>query len=313
MKKNRERDAYIMALCAIALWSTVATAFKLALRELDPADLLSLTSFVSWLSLGAFLLLRRVFKNGEGRRSAELQWIPRGKEHRRLLFFALLLGLLNPILYYLVLFAAYSRLPAQAAQPLNYTWPLFLALLAAPINGRKPALRDLIGILISLAGVILVSWRPPSGGEMLDGWGVFLALGSGIIWALYWLIGNRLRMDGPRRLFAGFTLAAAVLAVFWWHRGLPLPESPSSLLAVIWIGFFEMGITFLFWNGALERTGNPARIGNLVYLGPFVSLIWINLILGEIIRPATIAGLAVICAGILYGRGLFHRRLGASD
>ena len=219
-----------------------------------------------------------------------------------------LLGLLNPVAYYLVLFAAYDRLPAQAAQPLNYTWPLFLALLAAPISRRFPSVRELAAILVSFIGVVLISWRPASSADSLDVVGVFLALGSGIIWALYWLAGNRIQMDGPARLFAGFTLAAAVLAVLWWRRGFPLPLSAANLAAVAWVGLFEMGITFLLWNRALERTARPARIGNLVYLGPFISLIWIRLVLGEHIRPATIAGLAVIVIGILFGQGLIVRR-----
>ena len=35
---------------------------------------------------------------------------------------SLLPGLLNPCLYYLVLFKAYELLPAQQAQALNYSW-----------------------------------------------------------------------------------------------------------------------------------------------------------------------------------------------
>ena len=39
------------------------------------------------------------------------------------------LGFLNPFLYYVVLFKAYDLLPAQEAQPLNYTWAITLAIL----------------------------------------------------------------------------------------------------------------------------------------------------------------------------------------
>ena len=300
---NRENRAVLLALAAVALWSTVAVAFKLALRDLAPVDLVILSSFVSWLGLGAVMLVRLTSPAGPG--------MPRPT--KRSILSAGLLGLLNPVAYYLVLFAAYDRLPAQAAQPLNYTWPLFLALLAAPISRRFPSLRELLAILVSFVGVVLISWRPSSSADRLDTIGVFLALGSGIIWALYWLAGSRVEMDGPSRLFAGFTLAVVVLAVLWWRRGFPVPVSAGNLAAVVWVGLFEMGITFLFWNGALEHTARPARIGNLVYLGPFISLIWIRLILGEHIRPATIAGLAVIIVGILYGQGILLRRNSGND
>ena len=41
-----------------------------------------------------------------------------------------ILGLVNPFLYYLVLFKAYDLLPAQEAQAINYTWALMLAFLS---------------------------------------------------------------------------------------------------------------------------------------------------------------------------------------
>jgi len=290
MNKPGERQAYILALGAVALWSTVAVAFKLALRELSPLDLVALSVFFSWVSLGTVLLFRRSPP------------FPEFEITKQSVLYSALLGLLTPLGYYWILFAAYDRLPAQAAQPLNYTWPLFLALLAAPISGHKPTGRDLLGLFISLAGVILIARRPESSPEKLDPAGISLALGSGIIWAFSWLMGTRVRMDGTLRLFTGFSSALIVLAVLWLRRGGLIPFSLTGWAAVLWVGLFEMGITFILWNGALERTRRPARIGNLVYLGPFISLFWISLILGERIRPATVAGLAVIVSGILIGR-----------
>jgi drug/metabolite transporter (DMT)-like permease len=272
----------------------VAVAFKLALRDLPPPDLVALATFVSWVSLAAVLLFRRIRNSGAG--------IPDRKTEGTDLLKAGLLGLLNPLAYYWILFAAYDRLPAQAAQPLNYTWPIFLALLAAPMAGRKPSVRDFAGLLISLIGVILISRRPGESAESLDSSGIVLALGSGVIWAFYWLAGTGLKMDGTLRLFTGFTTALPILGIIWLRRGLQVPVTGAGWISLLWVGLFEMGITFMLWNGALESTKKPARIGNLVYLGPFISLLWIAMILGESIRPATVGGLAVIIAGILTGQ-----------
>ncbi len=320
-----ERRALLLAAAAITLWSTVAVAFKKALVYLSPTDLVILASFVSWAGLGMTLLIKWVRNrqaavsshrlSGEGvpETSSALETGSRSRSPHlgaggKTAVISAFLGLLNPILYYLILFGAYDRLPAQAAQPLNYTWPLFLSLLAAPISRRFPSPREILALVVSFVGVILISWRPVSGTDSLDGIGVVLALGSGIIWALYWLLGNRLKIDGGLRLFWGFSMASVILAVLWRQRGFPLPSGPEGYAAVIWIGLFEMGITFLLWDGALANTARPARIGNLVYLGPFVSLLWIRLFLGERIRPATVAGLAVIVLGILVGRGIIARR-----
>ena len=329
MHDASERSALGFAAAAVLLWSTVATAFKLALFGLDPLDLLCLSVMVSWAALGAALLRRRF----SARRSGALSGDPSGAgsavhsadasevgsdvhsadvsgacsggglgSFRKEVLIAGMLGILNPILYYWILFTAYDRLPAQIAQPLNYTWPLFLALLALPINGRGPTRLETAGILISLAGVVLIA--RPGGGvtASADLFGVLLAMGSGVIWALYWLIGNRLAMDGALRLFIGFSAAVIPAFILWAARGFILPGSLSAGLAAVWAGLFEMGLTFLFWDAALQRTARPARIGNLVYIGPFISLIWIALVLEEPIHPLTIVGLAVIVLGILAGR-----------
>ena len=317
MNNESERAALGFAMAAVLLWSTVATAFKLALFGLDPPDLLCLSVMVSWAAIGAALLRRRFSARRSGARagaasgagsvvhSADAPEVHPGRglgSFRKEALIAGMLGILNPIVYYWVLFTAYDRLPAQIAQPLNYTWPLFLALLALPINGRGPTRFETAGILISLAGVVLIARPGGAGAASADPFGVLLALGSGVIWALYWLIGNRLAMDGALRLFIGFSAALPPAFILWAVRGFILPGSPSAGLAAVWTGLFEMGLTFLFWNAALQRTARPARIGNLVYIGPFISLIWIALVLDEPIHPLTIVGLAVIVLGILTGR-----------
>src|SRR5690606_31812383 len=111
----RHHQAVPFALLAVAAWSTVATGFKLGLRVLEPVQLVFLGAVAS---AGLFALLATL-----GR-----QWRPQQAPWKSGLAF----GLLNPFLYYLVLFEAYDRLPAQIAQPLNYTWAITLAVLAVP-------------------------------------------------------------------------------------------------------------------------------------------------------------------------------------
>jgi drug/metabolite transporter (DMT)-like permease len=59
-----------------------------------------------------------------------------------------------------------------------------------------------------------------------------------------------------------------------------------------------MGITFVLWLKALAGAETTAHVGNLVYLSPFFSLIFIGLVVGEAVELSTVAGLALIVAGI---------------
>ena len=72
---------------------------------------------------------------------------------------SLVLGALNPFLYYLVLFEAYALLPAQEAQALNYTWALTMALLAVPLLGHSLRAGELLAALVCYGGVLVIATR----------------------------------------------------------------------------------------------------------------------------------------------------------
>src|SRR5690554_5791064 len=115
---NNENRAIGYALIAVLLWSTVATAFKLTLNYFSPLQMVAAAATVSAIVLGILLGLRQGFKHVLHTFSAH-PW------------YFLALGAINPVVYYLVLFEAYARLPASQAQPLNYTWAIALTFMAA--------------------------------------------------------------------------------------------------------------------------------------------------------------------------------------
>ena len=90
-----------------------------------------------------------------------------------------------------------------------------------------------------------------------------------------------------------FTLAAVL-----FFGELRVPPS-AGLLGVLWIGLFEMGITFVSWLKALQLSRTTAQVSNLVYAAPFLSLFLIHFIVGEEILPSTVLGLVLIVAGVI--------------
>lgn len=73
----------------------------------------------------------------------------------------------------------------------------------------------------------------------------------------------------------------------------------EALLGAMYIGMFEMGITFVIWLKALKLSVNTAKVSNLVFMSPFLALFWIRLFVGEKILFSTIVGLVLIVTGIL--------------
>ena len=70
-------------------------------------------------------------------------------------------------------------------------------------------------------------------------------------------------------------------------------------MAVTYVGLFEMGITFVLWLSALKSTNNTARISNLIFASPFISLMLLATIIGEEIHPSTLFGLVLIITGLV--------------
>lgn len=283
---HSHRQAVLCALGAVLAWSTVAAAFKYSLRWLTPVELLLVASLSSLLVLAGVLAVQG--------RLGQLRWLP-----ARDWLASAAYGFLNPFLYYLVLFEAYRRLPAQVAQPLNYAWPLVLVLLSALWLRQRLRLATLAAMGLSLAGIVLISMQGEAAGSAgSDPTGVALALASTLIWAGYWLANSRDRQDAVLRLSANFACGTLFIAL-WWLAGSPRALPLPGVLGAAYVGVFEMGLTFVLWLSALRLARNAAQVGGLVYLSPFLSLLFIHWVIGETILPATVAGLALIVGGVL--------------
>jgi drug/metabolite transporter (DMT)-like permease len=284
---TNQGKAYVFAGIAIFFWSTVATAFKIALRHIDFFQLLFIATWTSFIFYFVYSIL-------QGKVVTVIHYSL--KEY----IYSALLGLVNPFVYYLILFKAYSLLPAQVAQPLNMIWPIVLVFLSIPLLRQKIAARSFLALFISFAGVYLVSSQgKPFRFEIDEPLGIILAAGSSIIWSFYWILNVRDPREEVQKLLSGFFFAAIYISIlFPFVTDLKSIDLTGALTAV-YAGLFEMGITFLLWLKALKLTTTTDKISNLVYLAPFFSLILIHIFVRESIYWTTVAGLCMIVGGIL--------------
>ncbi|MDE0028769.1 MAG: DMT family transporter [Deltaproteobacteria bacterium] len=287
---QRQTQAYLYAGATVLCWSTVATAFKLSLRHVT-AD--ALVFYSSLVSAGVLLCISLA----TGRLGQLREWRPRD------LRTSLVLGFLNPFLYYVVLFRAYDLLPAQEALTLNFTWPVVLALFSILLLGQPISLRAVLAMGISFSGVAVIATRGDLLGlDLANPRGVALALGSTLIWTFYWIYGVKDRRDPVTRLLVNFVFGCLFSGGFLWLSGSMEVPTPRGLVGAAYIGTFEMGVAFVAWLQALKLSRTTAQVGQLIYLTPFLSLLVIAFVVGEPIYPSTLAGLALIIGGIVLQR-----------
>jgi drug/metabolite transporter (DMT)-like permease len=298
MKENNK--SILLAIVAVLSWSTVATAFKKSLENLSPYGMLLIASITSLLIFIVAITVQR-------------KWGQISSLSKRTWGYFALLGLLNPVAYYLVLFKSYDLLPAQVAQPVNYFWPILLLILLAIFTKQAIPVKKYIGMFISLGGLILIS----TGGKQSDSmeipvFGLVLGLMSALLWASYWMVNNKNKnkADATTACFMSFLFGSIYLTL-----GAPLigiegllakattdftPDPLNGILSGMYVGAFEMGIPFICFGLAMRKTNNPALINQLCYLSPFLSLFFVSTILGETIVPSTYIGLTLIVLGIVF-------------
>jgi drug/metabolite transporter (DMT)-like permease len=281
--------AYLYAVLAVILWGTIPTAFKIALADLSIVTMLGIATMVSLLVL--FIIIATT---GNLKLLAEMS--------RREILWSVMLGLINPVGYYLILLTAYSRLPGQVAQPINMIWPILLVFFSIPFLHQRIPGRSFLALFISLTGVfIIASQGDPLHPGRSDTAAVLLALVSGVLWALYFVMNVRDKRDEAVKLFTNFVFGTMYLIIAMIiNDSFSEKVSLRGVIASIYCGIFEMGITFWLWLKALQLAPATDKVSNLIYFAPFISIILLHFIVGEPVYFTTPLGLLLIISSVLF-------------
>ena len=297
MTKVNQKKAYLLALVAVLFWSTISSASKITLGFIEFDQLLF------WSSLCGTIVLFVINQLGNNRlRKTDLNW--------QAIKSSSIMGFFNPFLYYLILFKAYELLEAQIAGTLNYAWPIALVLLSIPFLKQKISFLSIIAIFISFIGIIIISTKGHLADfKVSDPLGISLAIGSAFIWAIYWILNMKDKREDTGKIMLNLLFGFFYILMYMLITGVKIKiPGTQAVIGVIYIGMFEMSITFVIWLRALNYSFDTAKVSNLIYLSPFVALFIIRLTVGEKIHISTIIGLAFIISGIIIQQMMGQRK-----
>jgi len=223
---------------------------------------------------------------------------------------ALLLGLPNTTLFFGLWFVAARSVPPGIASVMIYTFPLWVALLSAPVLGRPLSAGAWASIGVGFVGVALIAqfWSLTGGGVSVL---PLLELGAASVsWALGTVLFQR-RFRTPEILsasvyqlaggFSGLLLASVLLT----PTSFPAPTL-DVVAAALWLGLAGTAVGYAIWFTLLDRTP-AAQISAYLFLVPVVALTASALLLGE--RLSLLQGLGVVLVLVaIYGIGRAHFR-----
>ena len=279
MKKN-----YLYAAVAILLWSTIATISKLLLDKMNSYQVLMISSLFA----AAILFLVSVI-NGR----IKLLSAYRAKDY----LLTLLIGIPGTFMYYVFLYLGTERMAASQAFMINYLWPIMSIIFACIILKEKLTARKCLAVSLSFLGVItvagddIINFNP----ETLAG--VLLCALAAASYGAFTALNRKWNYDDTITVMLSYFATFILTLVINLFMGEELTLGAYEILGFAWNGIFTMGIATVAWALAL-KSGGTARISNLAYVTPFLSLVWTFFILHEPIKPLSIFGLAIIVLGI---------------
>ena len=173
-------------------------------------------------------------------------------------------------------------------------------LVRAPVSGR-----ELLSILLSLAGVVLIITAGQPGRIYEGDWnrGQLWVLGAAMIWALYSVLLRWRPADLDPRAFLGFTLLAGWLALlpvylFEHASGQTVSWNLPTLLTLAYVAIFPSALAYIFWNRGVAMVGANAA-GHFIHLMPVFGALMAVLLLGEVFGWHHAAGATLVAAAIL--------------
>ena len=284
---SNQNKAYFFAGIAIFFWSTVATAFKLALEHLEPIQLVFYSTLFSVIVLFFIALIQG--KIG----------LIKGFSKRALMQCAFL-GLLNPCLYYIILFKGYDILPAQEAMVINFSWPIMIVILSIPILKQKIDIKSFLSIIVCYVGVVVIATKGDVFSMQFENsLGVVYILITTVIWSLFWLFNTKNSNDSVVSLFLIFLFSLPYILIITYFSDSFVVPSLKGVIGSAYIGLFEMGVSVVLWQSALKISTTVSRVASLVFITPFLSLLILHFVLKEDILASTIFGVILICSGLI--------------
>ena len=284
---SNQNKAYFFAGIAIFFWSTVATAFKLALEHLEPIQLVFYSTLFSVIVLFFIALI-------QGKIGLIKSF------SKRALMQCAFLGLLNPCLYYIILFKGYDVLPAQEAMVINFSWPIMIVILSIPILKQKIDIKSFLSIIVCYVGVVVIATKGDVFSMQFENsLGVVYILITTVIWSLFWLFNTKNSNDSVVSLFLIFLFSLPYILIITYFSDSFVIPSLKGVIGSAYIGLFEMGISVVLWQSALKISTTVSRVASLVFITPFLSLLILHFVLKEDILASTIFGVILICSGLI--------------
>lgn len=281
MKKN-----YIYALVTVFIWSTLAAVAKMLLADIPNLETLAVSSIFSFVFLLVFNII-----NGSIRELKKYSLKDYGIMAG--------LGFLGLFMYSALYYYGLKQLSSQEACILNYLWPIMLVIFSSIILKEKMTMAKGLAMFCSFSGIIILS---TGGGSTATGnvtAGMISCIVAAACYGLFSVLNKKADYNQNIAMMVIWFVTAICAGILGLITEEWKPIEGTQWLGMLWLGVVIDAVAYLLWALALKGDGTTAKIANLAYLTPFLSLVVSAVVLKEQIQMRAVIALIFIVGGIL--------------
>ncbi len=289
------RKSYLYASITVLIWATLATVVKIILYDIPNFEALTISSVFAFV----FLLIMNII-NGSVK---ELK-------HYRLKNYLMMsgLGFLGLFLYSALYYYGISALSSQEACILNYLWPLMIVVFACILLKEKLTARKLIAMGMSFAGIVVLTVG--TGGAASSGnrlWGIVACVTAAVCYGLFSVLNKKHSLNqNITMMWIWLTVSVcSLVSGMIYEKWQPIVG--IQWLGLGWLGVVVNAVAYLLWAIALKNAEDSAKVANLAYLVPFLSIVLSSVVLKEQITVNMVIAVVLIVGGILLQSIRFRR------
>lgn len=195
--------------------------------------------------------------------------------------------------------SALRYIPAATLTFLFYTYPAWVAVMAALRGAERLTGRRALALALSLAGIALMIGTPGAGG--LHPLGALLALSSALLYAVYIPLIDHLGRGIPpsvTSVYASGGAAVVLTVVALAQGGLAIQFAPMAWAAILLLAVVSTVLAFIAFLRGLAAIG-PVRTAIVSTIEPFWTALLGSIVLGQTIGPRTFTGGLMIAAAVI--------------
>ena len=289
-KKN-----YIYALSAVMIWATMAAVVKVVLFDIPNLEALSVSSLFAFF----FLLIMNI---GSGQ-------IKECKSYSVKEYGVMSgLGFIGMFVYSALYYYGLSQLTSQVACIVNYLWPMMLVVFSCIILKERMTAMKCVAMACSFVGIIILSLgngAAPTGNAAL---GIVSCMVAAACYGLFSVLNKKADFNQNISMMVIWLTVAICAALLGIMTETWVPITGVQWIGILWLGVMTDAVAYLLWALALKGTENTAKVANLAYLTPFLSLIVSAVFLKEQLELQALVALVFIVGGIMLGEVKCERR-----